>query len=52
VCDKHIKVLMKRLETKWQLEGRTDACGPVISIRCLKHANNRHHSFSALQGIQ
>jgi len=36
---------MKRLETKWQLEGRTSAGGPVISIRCLMHANNRHHSF-------
>ena len=50
MCDKHIKVLTKRLESKWQLEGRTSAGGPVISIRCLMHANNRHHSFTALQG--
>ena len=41
MCDKHIKVLTKRLETKWQLEGRTSAGGTVISIRCLMHANNR-----------
>jgi len=52
MCDKHIKVLMKRLETKWQLEGRTSAGGHVINIRCLMHDNNRHHSFSALQGNQ
>ena len=52
MCVKHIKVLMKRLETKWQLEGRTSAGGPFISIRCLMHGNNRHHSFSALQGNQ
>ena len=52
MCDKHIKVPMKRLETKWQLEGRTSAGGPVISIRCLMQANNRHHSFSSLRGNQ
>jgi len=37
---------MKRFETKWKLEGRSS----VISIRCLMHANNRHHSIWALQG--
>jgi hypothetical protein len=43
---------MKRLETKWLLEGRTSADGPVISSRCIMHANNRHNSFSTLQGTQ
>jgi len=52
VYDEHINVLMKRFEIKRQLEGHTSAGGPVIGIRCLMHANNRHHSFSALLGIQ
>jgi hypothetical protein len=49
---KHIKVLMKSLETKWQIEGRTSAYGPVISIRCLMNANNRQRCFSALKENQ
>jgi hypothetical protein len=43
---------MKRPEKNWLFEGRTSAGGPVISTRCLMHVNNRHHSFSALQGNQ